>query len=217
MMNRVIGWRYRRYFKRPKRDRFWYSVTVSVSMSPIPRFVKFPEAPWWIECERRQTSYGVSVSVPRIRPIQSFTDLVLNNVPWPQSCWIQNMRTKNNEFMQASKTAKMVEYARTHHARAQTPTKGTTVAAISKLLRYLQGWRYSDNTRAQSRAFLFSNTASLPSVLYFIAIRLTARAAIKFSLMLQQVRSHAGVLVQSNVALTHLKHLKDTCICCFDC
>ena len=111
----------------------------------------------------------------------------------------------------------MVEYARTHHARAHIATKGTTVAAISKLLRYLQGWRYSDNMRAQSRAFLFSNTASLPSVPYSIAIRLTARSAIKLSLLLQQFRSHSGVLVQSNVDLTHLKHFKDTCICCFDC
>jgi len=81
--------------------------------------------------------------------------------------------------MQAIKTAKMAEYAKIHHARAHIPTKGKTVAKISKLLRYVHGWRYSDNTRAQSRAFLISITASLPLASNFVVTRSADSAAIK--------------------------------------
>jgi hypothetical protein len=52
---------------------------------------------------------------------------------------MQNRRTKNNEFIEAITTANRVEYANTHHASAHIPTKGTIVAAISKLLRYVHG------------------------------------------------------------------------------
>ena len=52
---------------------------------------------------------------------------------------MQNKRTKNSEFIEAIITAKRVEYANTHHANAHIPTKGTTVAAISKLLRFVHG------------------------------------------------------------------------------
>ena len=67
--------------------------------------------------------------------------------------------------MQAIKMANMVEYDNIHHAAAHKPKKGATVAAISKLLRYVHGRRYSVNMRAQSWAFLSSITASLPLVL----------------------------------------------------
>ena len=90
-----------------------------------------------MECVRRQKSYGVMVSTPIRRPIQSLTALCGKKAPCPQSCWIMNSRTRKPAVGTAIKrhNHQAPKKCSTAHIAVHKAASGTSVIASSTRLR----------------------------------------------------------------------------------
>jgi hypothetical protein len=89
------GLRYQRYFIFPKRESFSYSSTVSVVMSPKPRWSRSPAEAWWMACSRRHCANGVKVMTPVMKPTVSFAFDHGRKLPCEQSCMMMKVRVNS--------------------------------------------------------------------------------------------------------------------------
>ena len=108
----------------------------------MPRRSRLPLVAWWIAWARRHQSYGVKVSTPSTRPTQSFAWRPAKNVPWPQSCWIMNRRTRKPPAgIAISNDAQAWPSENANQAAVHNATSGTAVITSSTMLRMRLGVR----------------------------------------------------------------------------